>query len=506
MRRALAALLVVAAAVPVTLGALVVPAAAAATPLFAVGFQFVPPVVAMGAGDTFTFTNQDVAPHDVTSTQNGPTGEPLFRSPVANNGQTVTVAGASSLPQGQYPFICSIHPSMTGTLSVGPGVPLPQPEPPSGGPEDAPVVANVPTPSSLDAFGGKLYVSSWSVGTVYAMDILPEGALGPALAYATGFSSPLGVVVDADGTLYVSDSHPSQTPGRSTAGRVWRIPVGGGDAATVGEVVVDELPNGRHNTNGMAIRDGRLYITNGNSTDDGVAGGDPETPLSGTLLSVPIDATGVVVGTPTEGDLRVEATGMRNLYDVAFRPGTDEAWIPTNGLDMQGPWGEDTLNKADVDDDFVLDAEGNPVLDENGEPVPKPPPDFGFPGCVYRSGTDGMEVKQNENPAVTDVCDDSHVPPEQLLGLHVSADGLAFGPEESSWGGDLYIAEWGNLPFEPAVTGHKIVRVPIAEDGTSGAPVDFLPGGFPLDLTFAGIDMYVADFAAGVLLVKEPPV
>jgi glucose/arabinose dehydrogenase len=402
MRRAYAACLIVLSLVPAAVGAASAPAAAA-TPLIAIGFQFVPPVVAMPAGDTFTFTK----------------------------------------------------------------------------------------------------VASWSIGTVYAMDILPEGLLGPAIAYATGFSSPLGIAIDVDGRMYVSDSHPSQTPGRSTAGRVWRIPPRGGDAAEVGEIVVDELPNGRHNTNGMAIRDGRLYIANGNSTDDGVTGGDPEMPLSGTLVSVPLDATGVVVGTPTEADLSIEATGMRNLYDVAFRPGTDEAWIPTNGLDMQGPWGEDTLQMARVDDDWVLSETGERVLDENGDPIPKPPPDFGFPGCVYRAGPDGMEVKQNENPAVADVCDDTHVPPEQLLGLHVSADGLAFGPEDSSWGGDLFIAEWGNLPFEAAVTGHKIVRVPIAEDGTSGPPVDFLPGGLPLDLTFYLTDMYVADFGAGVLLVKS---
>lgn len=503
MRRALASLVTLSIGL---MGAIAIPArdaSAAATPLFAVSFQFVPPIVAMSPGDTFTFTNQDVAQHDVTSTQNGPTGEPLFRSPTANNGDTVTVNGAESLPQGDYPFICSIHPTMTGTLKVGPGVPVPAPEPPGGGPEDAPVVANVPTPSSVDAHGSKLYVSSWSVGTVYAMDILPGGALGPAIAYATGFSSPLGVVLDEDGTMYVADSHSSQTEGRSTAGRVWRIPPGGGVAPEVGEVVVDELPNGRHNTNGLAIRDGRLYIANGNSTDDGVSGGDPEMPLSGTLVSVPIDATGVVVGTETESSLAVEATGMRNLYDVAFRSDTDEAWIPTNGLDAQGPWGEDTLQMARVDDDWLLDEEGNRVLDEEGNPIAKPPPDFGFPGCVYRQGPDGMEVKQNENPAVTDVCDGTHVPPEQLFGLHVSADGLAFGPEDAFWQGDLFVTEWGNIPlFDAAVTGHKIVRVPIADDGTSSAPVDFLPGGLPLDLTFNGADMYVADFGAGVLLVK----
>ena len=40
---------------------------------------------------------------------------------------------------------------------------------------------------------------------------------------------------------------------------------------------------------------------------------------------------------------------MRNLYDVAFRPSTNEAWIPMNGPDMQDlPFGEDLLNRVDV--------------------------------------------------------------------------------------------------------------------------------------------------------------
>ena len=499
MRRTLAFALAVIASLPATVGA--TPArerATEATPLTAVGFQFVPPIVVMDQGDMMYFTNRDAAPHDVTSTQTRPTGEPLFRSPVASNGSTVLVGGSNNLPAGEYPFICSIHPSMMGTLRVGTSAPVPVPNPP---PADAaaPVVANVPTPSSLDAQGNKLYVASWALNTIYAMDILPGGGLGPAIAYVTGVNAPLGVVADTDGTLYVADSHTSTTAGRATAGRVWRIPPGGGSAPAVGQVVVDELPNGRHNTNGMAIREGRLYIANGNSTDDGVAGGDPEMPLSGTLVSVPIDATGVVIGTPTGSALEVEATGMRNLYDVAFRPGTDEAWIPTNGLDAQAPWGEDTLNKAHVDDDSQLDADGNPIA--------KPPPDFGFPGCVYRAGTTGMEFKQNGNPAVTDVCDGTQAAPEELLGLHVSADGLAFGPNDNYWEGDLFITMWGNIPtFDATPVGHKIVRVDVDAEGNSSAPADFLPGGAPLDLTFNGADMYVADFGAGVLLVKAPPV
>ena len=147
------------------------------------------------------------------------------------------------------------------------------------------------------------------------------------------------MVDGSTGVAYVSDSHPSTTPGRVTDGRVWAVSPGGAI-----DVVIDGLPNGRHNTNGMAVHNGRLYITNGNSTDDGVAGGEPEVPpYSGSLLSVPLNGRGL-----GPADAIVHATGMRNVYDVAFRPGTSEAWITMNGPDALEPFGEDLLLKTDV--------------------------------------------------------------------------------------------------------------------------------------------------------------
>ncbi len=59
--------------------------------------------------------------------------------------------------------------------------------------------------------------------------------------------------------------------------------------------MISGLPNGRHNTNGLAIgADGMLYITNGNSTDSGFGeeGGAPEVqPYSGSVLRVDPTAT-----------------------------------------------------------------------------------------------------------------------------------------------------------------------------------------------------------------------
>jgi plastocyanin len=433
---------------------------------------FLSPVTLIQPGDTLVLNNQDILPHNLVST----TG--LFASPTINRGATAEVAGASSLPAGQYPFTCTLHPWMLGVLVVQgfvdvpvlPGGGVPTVSPPSltalGG-------GVVPTPTSVTRSGPFLYVTSWALGALYRVPILTGGLLGRSQLVATGFTNPLGVVVDgATGIAYVSDSHPSTTPGRATDGRVWAVsPTGAID------VVIDGLPNGRHNTNGMAIHNGRLYITNGNSTDDGVAGGEPEVaPYSGSLLSVPLTGRAL-----SPVDAMVHATGMRNVYDVAFRPGTSEAWITMNGPDALEPFGEDLLLKTNVTAD---------------------PADFGFPACIYRAGPGGpTDPLAGDNPVVGGECG-AHDPPELTLGLHVSANGVAFGPNTPAWGDDLYIAEFGNFFGQPA--GRKIVRVPIDAGGNAGAPTDVFVGAGPLDLTFGPAGLYVADFLAGTVTLVRP--
>ena len=473
----LAGVLAACAAAPATAHATHAPAKTVS----AQSFVYSPTPTSIAPGDHLSFTNLDAAPHDVVSRDTKADGSPLFRSSVVGQGISTPVHGTEDLDPGAYAFYCSVHPSMTGAVTVGAGVPENPTEPPDPGVEVTPLGV-VPTATSVAVHNGKLYAAGWAQNTIYQLPLTAGIAPTVALPYVTGVSAPLGIAFAPNGTMFVADSHPSATPGRGTAGRVWAIPPGGGNAADVGQIVVDELPNGRHNTNGMAVRNGRLYITNGNSTDDGVAGGDPEAPLSGTLLSVPLDTRNVVIGQPGDEVVRVEATGMRNVYDVTFRPGTDEAWMTFNGLDTQDPWGEDLLLKTSIADAAT--------------------DDFGFPGCVYGRGQ-ATPYTQNFNPAVTDVCDGAHKAPEQLLGLHVSADGLAFGPPGGFWDGDLIVALFGNFSGSQVV-GHEIVRVPIGPGGTSRPPQKLLPGGLPLDVAFKGDQLYIADFALGIVVVKPP--
>ncbi|MEA3075197.1 MAG: hypothetical protein QOF60_105 [Actinomycetota bacterium] len=489
MRRIGAVVILLGAALAVAVVGGPAPATAVPNVVVANGSRFLPPEVRVVQGTGLTFVNTDGVPHDVTAVERGSNGQPLFKSATIVTG-TSPVAGVEALAPNTYSFFCTVHTEMRGLLTVvGAAVaPPPVPAPP---PTAVALGVSVPTPTSIafSSSGDALLVASYSLGTIFRLPLLPAGLLGPAVEFATGFDSPLGVVQAPDGTVFVSDSTPSTRPGRTRDGRVWAMPPSGGAASTAGRLVVSELPNGRHNTNNLAVLGHRLYITNGSSTDDGTPFGAEE-PLSGALLSVRLSARGLTPSTAPIGSLVVEGKGMRNPYDVAFRPGTNEAWLATNGSDMLDPYGEDLLMRTTVS--------------------PTPPPtwpttDFGFPGCVYRAGPNGEpEVGDNAAAYRWYPCDPNHKKPEQALGLHVSADGLAFGPgpEGSFWGNDLFVAEFGSFN---GTQGHKIVRVPVGPRGVTGRPVDFFVGGTPLDLAFGPGGLYVADFGTGQITLLRPP-
>ncbi|MBT2467198.1 cupredoxin domain-containing protein [Streptomyces sp. ISL-66] len=74
-------------------------------------FKFTPAEVKVTAGAKITVTNEDSAPHTLTATEGY-----AFDTGTIEAGKSATFTAPSK--PGSYPFFCSIHPQMKGTLIV----------------------------------------------------------------------------------------------------------------------------------------------------------------------------------------------------------------------------------------------------------------------------------------------------------------------------------------------------------------------------------------------------
>jgi plastocyanin len=92
-------------------------------------FYFEPADAAIQPGDTITWVNEGNHPHTVTA------DDGQFDSEVLNPGESFTVTFPEA---GTFPYYCEIHPSMTGSVTVGAAggggaAPMEQPAAPAGG-------------------------------------------------------------------------------------------------------------------------------------------------------------------------------------------------------------------------------------------------------------------------------------------------------------------------------------------------------------------------------------
>jgi plastocyanin len=72
-------------------------------------FAFTPAELTVPVGATVTWVNRHAANHDVVA------DDGTFASPLFGTGETYSFTFTES---GQYPYRCSIHPSMRGTIIV----------------------------------------------------------------------------------------------------------------------------------------------------------------------------------------------------------------------------------------------------------------------------------------------------------------------------------------------------------------------------------------------------
>lgn len=81
-------------------------------------FEFLPPTIVIGPGETVRWVNEDVAVHQVTTgkvegAQPRPDGRFSSRRFVRGEDATATFVTA-----GTYPYYCNVHPFMRGAIVV----------------------------------------------------------------------------------------------------------------------------------------------------------------------------------------------------------------------------------------------------------------------------------------------------------------------------------------------------------------------------------------------------
>jgi plastocyanin len=78
-----------------------------------------PTPLTVKVGDTIAVENKDISPHTVTNGKDAtdPTMGKLFDTSIINVKGSSEIATADLKP-GEYPFFCSVHPYMTGSLTV----------------------------------------------------------------------------------------------------------------------------------------------------------------------------------------------------------------------------------------------------------------------------------------------------------------------------------------------------------------------------------------------------
>jgi glucose/arabinose dehydrogenase len=279
-------------------------------------------------------------------------------------------------------------------------------------------VARIPFPTNIafDPAGG-MWVTS-GAGAAQGSDgvwYVPKGA-SRARHVASGLHTALGLLWHG-GSLYVAHV---ATPSR---GRVTALTGFDGRGFARRRVVLDGVRIGRHTMDSIVADPAadRLLVGVGSVGDN--------SGRAGRVLSFRPDGSGV----------RVEATGLRNPFGLAFVPGTRRLLITDNARDDLGPFRpREELDLADV---------------------AGPARHFGFPRCP---GT----------------C----VGPVATMPPHASSDGLAV---RAGAGGRVvaFVAEFGSsFPRNP--TGHDVRRIVLTPRGDGytarQSVVQRFPGNDPL--------------------------
>jgi glucose/arabinose dehydrogenase len=301
---------------------------------------------------------------------------------------------------------------------------------------------------------GTLFVGSRTAGKVYAvLDQNGDYQADEVITLAEGLNMPNGVAF-RDGALYVAEVN-----------RVLRYDDIETNLRRAPEPVVvnDQFPQDEHH-GWKFIRfgpDGQLYVPVGAPCN--VC--DPEDERYAALLRMQPNGSG----------LEVFAHGIRNTVGFDWHPETNELWFTDNGRDMLGD---------DVPPDELNHA-------------PEPGLHFGFPFC---HGGDTPDPQFGRGRS----CDE-FTPPAQKLGPHVAALGMRFYtgtmfPEE--YQNQIFIAEHGSWNRSEPI-GYRVSLVRLDEDNNVTSYEVFAEGWLQEDGEFWGRPVDVQVMPDGSLLVSD---
>jgi glucose/arabinose dehydrogenase len=305
---------------------------------------------------------------------------------------------------------------------------------------------------------GTVFVGTQRQGNVYALaDRNKDNRADAVVTLASGLNTPNGVAF-RDGTLYVAELN-----------RVVRFDnilasLKPGMTPLTPAVVNDKFPSDRlHGWKYLAIGpDGMLYVPVGAPCN---------------VCDRPDPYNSIMRMKPDGSGLETFARGIRNTVGFTWHPDTRDLWFTDNGRDMLGDeQPNDELNRAT-----------------------KAGLHFGYPYCHEGSIVDPEFGKGR-------ACAD-YVPPAQKLGPHVAALGLKFYTGSmfpAEYRKQLFIAQHGSWNRTPAAghTGYRIMLARVSGDRVVGYET-FAEGWLEDGKQAWGRPVDVLELSDGSLLVSD---
>ena len=317
------------------------------------------------------------------------------------------------------------------------------------------VYAEVPNARSLSLSpSGILYVGNRSGDKVYAvLDENKDGKADKIYTVASGLHTPNGVAFK-DGSLYIA-----------TISSILRLDSIESKLANPPKpiVVYDKFPTEEHHGWKFIAfgPDGKLYVPVGAPCN--VC--EKENPIYASITRMNTDGTG----------LEIYARGIRNSVGFSWHPSNGQLWFTENGRDNMG----------------------NDVPDDELNTAPKAAMHFGFPYCHQGDVLD-PEFGKGKN------CSD-YTPPVQKLGPHVAALGMRFYTANAfpaEYKNQIFIAEHGSWNRSEPI-GYRVTLVKLDSTGRSVSYTNFAEGWLQSGGKVLGRPVDVQVMPDGALLVSD---